>query len=80
LERETSGTVSESGPGPCRRERRGAVDEADAEAGLHFSTKPGPSAFSAPKCAQVIKQATEAGIKDIVIQQFEIGRQIISKD
>ena len=28
----------------------------------------------------VIKQANEAGIKDIVNQQFEIGRQISSKD
>jgi fructose-bisphosphate aldolase class I len=32
------------------------------------------------KMRSVIKQASEAGIKDIVIQQFEIGRQIISKD
>ena len=32
------------------------------------------------KMRSVIKQANEAGIKDIVIQQFEIGRQIISKD
>ena len=32
------------------------------------------------KMRSVIKQANEAGIKDIVIQQFEIGRQIISTD
>jgi len=32
------------------------------------------------KMRSVIKQANEAGIKDIVIQQFEIGRQIFSKD
>src|SRR6476469_9190565 len=32
------------------------------------------------KMRSVIKQANEAGIKDIVIQQFEIGREIISKD
>jgi fructose-bisphosphate aldolase, class I len=32
------------------------------------------------KMRSVIKQANQAGIKDIVIQQFEIGRQIISKD
>jgi fructose-bisphosphate aldolase class I len=32
------------------------------------------------KMRSVIKQADEAGIKDIVNQQFEIGRQIISKD
>ncbi|MEY2544247.1 MAG: fructose-bisphosphate aldolase, class, partial [Verrucomicrobiota bacterium] len=30
------------------------------------------------KMRSVIKQADEAGIKDIVIQQFEIGQQIIS--
>ena len=30
------------------------------------------------KMRSVIKQADEAGIKNIVIQQFEIGRQIIS--
>src|SRR5207247_8925915 len=30
------------------------------------------------KMRSVIKQADEAGIKDIVIQQFEIARQIIS--
>ena len=32
------------------------------------------------KMRSVIKQADEAGIKDIVIQQFEIGQQIISED
>jgi len=32
------------------------------------------------KMRSVIKQANEAGTKDIVIQQFEIGREIISKD
>jgi len=32
------------------------------------------------KMRSVIKQADEAGIKDIVVQQFEIGRQIISAD
>jgi fructose-bisphosphate aldolase class I len=32
------------------------------------------------KMRSVIKQANEAGVKDIVNQQFEIGRQIISKD
>jgi len=32
------------------------------------------------KMRSVIKQADEAGIKDIVLQQFEIGQQIISKD
>src|SRR6476646_2440567 len=32
------------------------------------------------KMRSVIKQANEAGIKDIVIQQFEIGQQIISAD
>jgi fructose-bisphosphate aldolase, class I len=32
------------------------------------------------KMRSVIKQADEAGIKDIVIQQFEIGQQIISAD
>ena len=32
------------------------------------------------KMRSVIKQANEAGIKDIVNQQFEIGRQISSKD
>ena len=32
------------------------------------------------KMRSVIKQADEAGIKNIVLQQFEIGRQIISKD
>src|SRR5207248_3693553 len=32
------------------------------------------------KMRSVIKQANEAGIKDNVIQQFEIGRQIISTD
>src|SRR2546421_1872036 len=32
------------------------------------------------KMRSVIKQANEAGIKDIVIQQFEFGRQIISTD
>jgi fructose-bisphosphate aldolase, class I len=32
------------------------------------------------KMRSVIKQADEAGIKDIVNQQFEIGRQIISAD
>src|ERR1044072_5941423 len=32
------------------------------------------------KMRSVIKQANEAGIKDIVNQQFEIGRHIISKD
>jgi fructose-bisphosphate aldolase, class I len=32
------------------------------------------------KMRSVVKQADEAGIKNIVIQQFEIGRQIIFKD
>jgi fructose-bisphosphate aldolase class I len=32
------------------------------------------------KMRSVIKQANEAGVKDIVKQQFEIGGQIISKD
>src|SRR2546430_6563083 len=32
------------------------------------------------KMRSVIKQADEAGIKNIVIQQFEIGHQIISTD
>jgi fructose-bisphosphate aldolase, class I len=32
------------------------------------------------KMRSVIKQANEAGIKDIVIQQFEIGQEIISAD
>lgn len=32
------------------------------------------------KMRSVIKQANEAGVKDIVNQQFEIGRQISSKD
>jgi fructose-bisphosphate aldolase class I len=32
------------------------------------------------KMRSVIKQANEAGVKDIANQQFEIGRQIISKD
>src|SRR6266478_4943734 len=32
------------------------------------------------KMRSVIKQADEAGIKDIVLQQFEIGQQIISAD
>jgi fructose-bisphosphate aldolase, class I len=32
------------------------------------------------KMRSVIKQADEAGIKNIVMQQFEIGRQIISAD
>src|SRR6202040_859941 len=32
------------------------------------------------KMRSVIKQADEAGIKNIVIQQFEIGQQIISAD
>jgi fructose-bisphosphate aldolase class I len=32
------------------------------------------------KMRSVIKQADEAGIKDIVNQQFEVGRQIISAD
>src|SRR5207237_6314911 len=32
------------------------------------------------KMRSVIKQADEAGIKDIVIQQFEIGNEIISAD
>jgi len=32
------------------------------------------------KMRSVIKQADEAGIKNIVIQQFEIGRQIVSAD
>ena len=32
------------------------------------------------KMRSVIKQADEAGIKDIVIQQFEIGQEIISAD
>lgn len=32
------------------------------------------------KMRSVIKQAGEAGIKDVVLQQFEIGQQIISKD
>jgi fructose-bisphosphate aldolase class I len=32
------------------------------------------------KMRSVIKQADEAGIKDIVVQQFEIGQQIISAD
>ena len=32
------------------------------------------------KMRSVIKQADEAGINDIVVQQFEIGRQIISAD
>jgi fructose-bisphosphate aldolase, class I len=32
------------------------------------------------KMRSVIKQADEAGIKDIVLQQFEIARQIISAD
>jgi fructose-bisphosphate aldolase class I len=32
------------------------------------------------KMRSVIKQADEAGIKDIVIQQFEVGQQIISAD
>ena len=32
------------------------------------------------KMRSVIKQADEAGIQDIVIQQFEIGQQIISAD
>jgi fructose-bisphosphate aldolase class I len=32
------------------------------------------------KMRSVIKQANEAGIKDIVLQQFEIGQQIISAD
>ena len=32
------------------------------------------------KMRSVIKQADDAGIKDIVNQQFEIGRQIIAKD
>src|SRR5205807_5718289 len=32
------------------------------------------------KMRSVIKQANEAGIKDIVMQQFEIGQQIISAD
>jgi fructose-bisphosphate aldolase, class I len=32
------------------------------------------------KMRSVIKQANEAGVKDIVNQQFEIGGQIISKD
>src|ERR1700730_14406097 len=32
------------------------------------------------KMRSVIKQADEAGIKDIVIQQFDIGQQIISAD
>jgi fructose-bisphosphate aldolase class I len=32
------------------------------------------------KMRSVIKKADEAGIKDIVIQQFEIGQQIISAD
>ncbi|PYS57435.1 MAG: class I fructose-bisphosphate aldolase, partial [Acidobacteria bacterium] len=32
------------------------------------------------KMRSVIKQADEAGIKDIVLQQFEFGQQIISAD
>src|SRR6476661_8369598 len=32
------------------------------------------------KMRSVIKQANEAGIKDIVVQQFEIGQQIVSAD
>src|SRR6201982_4158753 len=32
------------------------------------------------KMRSVIKQANDAGIKDIVIQQFEIGQEIISAD
>jgi fructose-bisphosphate aldolase class I len=32
------------------------------------------------KMRSVIKQANDAGIKDIVVQQFEIGQQIISAD
>jgi fructose-bisphosphate aldolase, class I len=32
------------------------------------------------KMRSVIKQANEAGIKDIVMQQFEVGQQIISGD
>src|SRR5947207_12956971 len=32
------------------------------------------------KMRSVIKQADEAGIKNIVLQQFEIARQIISAD
>jgi len=32
------------------------------------------------KMRSVIKQANEAGIRDIVLQQFEIGQQIISAD
>jgi fructose-bisphosphate aldolase class I len=32
------------------------------------------------KMRSVIKQADEAGIKDIVVQQFEIGQEIISAD
>src|SRR5438105_373894 len=32
------------------------------------------------KMRSVVKQADEAGIKDIVLQQFEIGQQIISAD
>src|SRR5437667_1608985 len=32
------------------------------------------------KMRSVIKQADEAGIKDIVLQQFEVGQQIISAD
>jgi fructose-bisphosphate aldolase class I len=32
------------------------------------------------KMRSVIKQADEAGIRDIVLQQFEIGQQIISAD
>jgi len=36
--------------------------------------------ISGTKMRSVIKQANEAGVKDIVNQQFEIGRQISSKD
>jgi fructose-bisphosphate aldolase class I len=32
------------------------------------------------KMRSVIKQANDAGIKDVVVQQFEIGQQIISAD
>jgi len=42
--------------------------------------KAGAKRIFGTKMRSVIKQASEAGIKDIVIQQFEIGRQIISKD
>jgi fructose-bisphosphate aldolase class I len=41
--------------------------------------KAGAKRIFGTKMRSVIKQANEAGIKDIVIQQFEIGRQIISK-